>query len=91
MKRDYINFMNEVAVVCKKYGIGINGCGCCGSPYLVANGECVDNFNVDEEGNWSVNDSEFGEYSAKAIDKEAIQQILPKDYIKEIFENIDKN
>ena len=27
-------FLKELTELTKKYGIYINGCGCCGSPYL---------------------------------------------------------
>lgn len=27
-------FMNELSLLTQKYGIAIDGCGCCGSPYV---------------------------------------------------------
>ena len=35
MTRSELNkFLEELTELTKKYGIQINGCGCCGSPYL---------------------------------------------------------
>ena len=27
-------FLKEYELLCQKYNMGFNGCGCCGSPYL---------------------------------------------------------
>ena len=32
-------FLKEYEKLCQKYGMGLQGCGCCGSPYLVAYNE----------------------------------------------------
>ncbi len=34
-------FLEKLSLLTKEYGISINGCGCCGSPYLVAEEEVV--------------------------------------------------
>ena len=28
------NYLKEYEILCKKYNIGLQGCGCCGSPFL---------------------------------------------------------
>lgn len=35
------SFLKDIGEVCRKHGIGINGCGCCGSPFLT--GEIIGN------------------------------------------------
>ena len=32
-------FLEELTIISAKYGIYIDGCGCCGSPYLVGETE----------------------------------------------------
>lgn len=34
MKEKMFSFLQEYEEICKKYQISIEGCGCCGSPYL---------------------------------------------------------
>lgn len=45
-------FLKEYEKLCQKYGMGIRGCGCCGSPYLVLYGEkditYIDNVNFED-------------------------------------------
>lgn len=38
-KKDAIAFLREYETLCKKYKISIEGCGCCGSPFLVVRTE----------------------------------------------------
>lgn len=33
-EKKVIEFLRDYTVLCKKYKIGLNGCGCCGSPFL---------------------------------------------------------
>lgn len=35
MQRDIDSFLKELSELTQKYGIVIEGCGCCGSPYLI--------------------------------------------------------
>lgn len=46
-------FLKEYEKLCQKYGIGIRGCGCCGSPYLQIDKSChvhdIDFINYDFE------------------------------------------
>jgi len=35
MEGNIISFLKEYEQLCKKYKMGIQGCGCCGSPYLI--------------------------------------------------------
>jgi len=39
LERTIQKFLEEYEQICKKYGIYIEGCGCCDSPYLVILGE----------------------------------------------------
>lgn len=34
MSGDEIEFLKEYELLCQKYKMGLQGCGCCGSPYL---------------------------------------------------------
>ena len=51
-----IEYLEEYQKLCQKYKMGLNGCGCCGSPYLCIykNEEVehiIDNINYDCEEN----------------------------------------
>jgi hypothetical protein len=35
LKRNQINFLLGLRELTLKYGVAIEGCGCCGSPYLI--------------------------------------------------------
>lgn len=35
-------FLKEYEKLCQKYGMGLRGCGCCGSPYLEVYNEKYD-------------------------------------------------
>lgn len=35
-------FLKELQELCKKYNAKINGCGCCGSPWVEFEDECMD-------------------------------------------------
>ena len=45
-KKKCKEFLTELSALTKKYGIRIDGCGCCGSPWLEDDhrqyGECLD-------------------------------------------------
>lgn len=43
-KCDFENFIKEVNPIFEKYNIRINGCGCCGSPWL----ETIPRTNLDK-------------------------------------------
>lgn len=52
----YIEFLKEYNKLCQKYGMGLEGCGCCGSPSLEVweNGKqiaCVTCLGFDSESN----------------------------------------
>ncbi len=34
-EEDFLKFMEELERISNKYGFGISGCGCCGSPFIV--------------------------------------------------------
>lgn len=42
-------FLREYEILCKKYKMGLKGCGCCGSPYLYIKDKYIDNINYNEE------------------------------------------
>lgn len=44
LNKKHIDFLKEYEALCKKYNIGLHGCGCCGSPCLedFENGHYVD-------------------------------------------------
>lgn len=35
MNNEVVEFLKEYEQLCQKYKMGLAGCGCCGSPYLV--------------------------------------------------------
>ena len=40
INKKHIEFLKEYEKLCKKYNMGLHGCGCCESPYLIdCNGE----------------------------------------------------
>ena len=58
INKKHIEFLKEYEKLCKKYNMGLHGCGCCESPYLIdGNGEKWDyvedldniNFNPNRE------------------------------------------
>jgi hypothetical protein len=50
-------FLADLTALTQKHGIEIDGCGCCGSPYLWATDEVgsyeVTPFNVEDKKHWS--------------------------------------
>ena len=49
---DYLKFLKEYSDLCKKYKMGLRGCGCCGSPYLefgIKCSECINDINYNSE------------------------------------------
>lgn len=40
-RRTLEEFLKKLSQLTQEYGISINGCGCCGSPYLEAGEEIV--------------------------------------------------
>ena len=44
-------FLNELSELTRKYGIKIDGCGCCGSPWIedIRTGNTVDSLEYDDE------------------------------------------
>ena len=49
-------FLEELSELTKKYNISIEGCGCCGSPYLV---NLEDKTIVGEDISWDENDKVY--------------------------------
>ena len=41
MSKEVIEFLKEYEKLCRKYKMGLAGCGCCGSPYLVKDEDYV--------------------------------------------------
>lgn len=41
-----LNFLNEYKSLCKKYNVSIEGCGCCGSPFIKTENGTTDFENV---------------------------------------------
>ncbi|GJM43472.1 MAG: hypothetical protein DHS20C21_03140 [Gemmatimonadota bacterium] len=48
---DQEKFLDELAALTIKYGIEIDGCGCCGSPFLYEVDAEKGRYEVDSEGN----------------------------------------
>lgn len=46
------HFLKELTILCDKYGFYIQGCGCCGSPWVndIKNNKDYDNLNYGEGG-----------------------------------------
>ena len=62
-------FLKEYEKLCQKYGMGLQGCGCCGSPYLVVYNE-KDERTIDiDEVNFEDNIVKIGLYGEKTIDQ----------------------
>ena len=38
-------FLKEYELLCQKYKMGLEGCGCCGSPYLTYNDKYINEIN----------------------------------------------
>ena len=52
MKKDKkYEFLVEYEILCKKYKMGLKGCGCCGSPFLGVSfdNECINEINYNEK------------------------------------------
>jgi hypothetical protein len=49
-------FLKELSQLTNKYGIYINGCGCCGSPYLT---DKEPEFEGDGELKWDIEKKEY--------------------------------
>ena len=47
--KELYNFIIEYEALCKKYKTSINGCGCCGSPFIFNKNFTLDNINFDNE------------------------------------------
>lgn len=81
INKKHIEFLKEYENLCKKYNMGLHGCGCCESPHLI---DCsggkwqyvdeLDNINFNEDGQITI--KPFGKYELKL-----------KDFIKK-FRNI---
>lgn len=62
INKNHINFLKEYEKLCKKYNMGLCGCGCCESPYLVDYNdekcsyvEYLENININDEGEVTIN------------------------------------
>lgn len=53
--RDRDGFLAELSALTIKYGIGIGGCGCCGSPFLSATDDDEQRFKA---GHYTVKDKD---------------------------------
>ena len=57
MTRSELNkFLEELTELTKKYGIQVNGCGCCGSPYLET---LKGSANIGEDLHWDVEEERY--------------------------------
>lgn len=61
INKNHIEFLKEYEKLCKKYNMGLHGCGCCESPHLIdCNGEDwdyvenLDNINFNKNGNITI-------------------------------------
>ena len=61
INKNHIEFLKEYKKLCKKYNMGLHGCGCCESPYLIdCNGEKwdyveeLDNIKFNENGELTI-------------------------------------
>lgn len=61
INKRHIEFLKEYEKLCKKYNMGLHGCGCCESPHLIdCNGETwdyvenLDNINFNENGELTI-------------------------------------
>ena len=41
MNKEILSFLKEYELLCQKYKMGLAGCGCCSSPYLVKDEDYV--------------------------------------------------
>ena len=60
-------FLKEYEKLCQKYEMGLQGCGCCGSPYLIVYHE-EDRTDIDNV-NFEDNIVKIGLYGEKTIDQ----------------------
>lgn len=77
LSEDIVKFLKEYQELCQKHKMGLQGCGCCGSPYLDNNSE-----DIQEE----VNDINYDyEDNCIKIDYLTLNEFLEKN--KEMEEN----
>jgi hypothetical protein len=75
-KEQYIAFLLELSELTRKYGIAVNGCGCCSSPYLqsvevgdIRSGYYMDSDNGDLKWVTPNEETEWREYSQGIVAK----------------------
>ena len=42
-----VKFLKEYQTLCQKYKMGLEGCGCCGSPFIEIDNECLHHIDYD--------------------------------------------
>lgn len=67
INKNHIEFLKEYEKLCKKYNMGLHGCGCCESPHLIDCNcknwdyvEDLDNINFNENGELTI--EPFGKF-----------------------------